>query len=100
MFDSCRGHSRQREAGAERFEGRSDYAAISAVTNLASRLADEASAGQILIDQRGEDGDQLIRDLEADRVHDDAARASRQFSTGLPHFTTFLDRACEASKHR
>jgi adenylate cyclase len=27
------------------FEGRSDYAAIGAVTNLASRLADEAAAG-------------------------------------------------------
>jgi DNA-binding response OmpR family regulator len=34
------------------FDGRSDYAAIGAVTNLASRLADEASAGQILIAQR------------------------------------------------
>ena len=34
------------------FEGRSDYAAIGAVTNLASRLADEATAGQILVDQR------------------------------------------------
>jgi DNA-binding response OmpR family regulator len=34
------------------FEGRSDYAAIGAVTNLASRLADEAAAGQILISQR------------------------------------------------
>jgi DNA-binding response OmpR family regulator len=34
------------------FEGRSDYAAIGAVTNLASRLADEADAGQILIAQR------------------------------------------------
>ena len=34
------------------FEGRSDYAAIGAVTNLASRLADEASGGQILIVQR------------------------------------------------
>ena len=34
------------------FDGRSDYAAIGAVTNLASRLADEASAGQILISQR------------------------------------------------
>lgn len=34
------------------FEGRSDYAAIGGVTNLASRLADEASAGQILIAQR------------------------------------------------
>jgi adenylate cyclase len=34
------------------FESRSDYAAIGAVTNLASRLADEAIAGQILISQR------------------------------------------------
>jgi adenylate cyclase len=34
------------------FEGRSDYAAIGAVTNLASRLADDATAGQILITQR------------------------------------------------
>jgi DNA-binding response OmpR family regulator len=34
------------------FEGRSDYAAIGAVTNLASRLADEATGGQILITQR------------------------------------------------
>jgi adenylate cyclase len=34
------------------FEGRSDYAAIGAVTNLASRLADEARASQILIAQR------------------------------------------------
>jgi adenylate cyclase len=34
------------------FEGRSDYAAIGAVTNLASRLADEAIGGQILIAQR------------------------------------------------
>ncbi len=33
------------------FEGRSDYAAIGAVTNLASRLADEAAAGQVLITQ-------------------------------------------------
>ena len=34
------------------FEGRSDYAAVGAVTNLASRLADEATAGQILIEHR------------------------------------------------
>jgi class 3 adenylate cyclase len=34
------------------FEGRSDYAAIGTVTNLASRLADVATAGQILITQR------------------------------------------------
>jgi class 3 adenylate cyclase len=34
------------------FEGRFDYAAIGTVTNLASRLCDEAQAGQILISQR------------------------------------------------
>jgi CheY-like chemotaxis protein len=34
------------------FEGRSDYAALGTVTNLASRLADEAAAGQTLIAQR------------------------------------------------
>jgi DNA-binding response OmpR family regulator len=33
------------------FEGRSDYAAIGSVTNLASRLADEATGGQVLITQ-------------------------------------------------
>jgi class 3 adenylate cyclase len=43
------GHATCGEVG---FEGRSDYAAIGAVTNLASRLADEATAGQILIAQR------------------------------------------------
>ncbi len=34
------------------FEGRFDYAAIGTVTNLASRLCDEARGGQILIGQR------------------------------------------------
>ena len=34
------------------FEGRSDYAAIGSVTNLAARLADQAAGGQILITQR------------------------------------------------
>lgn len=34
------------------FEGRSDYAALGTVTNLAARLSDEATAGQILIPQR------------------------------------------------
>ena len=43
------------------FEERSDYAAVGAVTNLASRLADEAAAGQILITQRlyAEVGDEV-----------------------------------------
>jgi adenylate cyclase len=43
------GHATCGEVG---FEGRSDYAAIGAVTNLAARLADEAAAGQVLITQR------------------------------------------------
>jgi adenylate cyclase len=34
------------------FEGRSDYAAIGSVTNLAARLADEAVGGQVLVTQR------------------------------------------------
>jgi adenylate cyclase len=34
------------------FEGRFDYAAIGTVTNLASRLCDEARGSQILISQR------------------------------------------------
>jgi CheY-like chemotaxis protein/class 3 adenylate cyclase len=43
------GHATCGEVG---FDGRSDYAAIGAVTNLASRLADEATGGQVLISQR------------------------------------------------
>ena len=42
------------------FEARSDYAAIGAVTNLAARLADEATADQILIEQR------LLAEVEDD----------------------------------
>ncbi len=34
------------------FEGRLDYGAIGTVTNLASRLCSEATAGQVVIDQR------------------------------------------------
>jgi class 3 adenylate cyclase len=34
------------------FEGRFDYGAIGSVTNMASRLCDEAAAGQILISRR------------------------------------------------
>jgi adenylate cyclase len=34
------------------FEGRSDYAALGSVTNLAARLCDEAMGGQILIPAR------------------------------------------------
>jgi adenylate cyclase len=38
--------------GAIGFEGRWDYGAIGTVTNLASRLCDEAKPGQILVSQR------------------------------------------------
>ena len=34
------------------FEGRYDYGALGAVTNVAARLSDEAAAGQILLSQR------------------------------------------------
>ena len=34
------------------FEARSDYAALATVTNLAARLSDEATGGQILVSQR------------------------------------------------
>jgi adenylate cyclase len=49
------------------FEGRSDYAAIGSVTNLASRLADEAAGGEVLISQR------LYAEVE-DAVDVDAGR--------------------------
>jgi len=51
------GHATCGEVG---FEGRSDYAAIGSVTNLASRLSDEAKGGQILVAQR------LYAEVEAD----------------------------------
>ena len=34
------------------FEGRYDYGALGAVTNLAARLSDQAEGGQILLSQR------------------------------------------------
>jgi class 3 adenylate cyclase len=38
--------------GAIGFEGRTDYAAIGPVTNLASRLCNEAQHGQILVSEQ------------------------------------------------
>ena len=58
------------------FEGRSDYAAIGSVTNLAARLCDEARRRQILISQRVF---AAIEDIVRGRLgrRADAARASR-----------------------
>jgi class 3 adenylate cyclase len=46
------------------FEGRFDYAAIGTVTNLASRLSDEARAGQILISQQVQAAVEELADVE------------------------------------
>ena len=45
----AQGHATLGQIG---FEGRSDYAAIGSVTNLAARLCGEAAAGQILVSPR------------------------------------------------
>ena len=45
----AQGHATLGQIG---FEGRSDYAAIGSVTNLAARLSAEAGPGQILVSQR------------------------------------------------
>lgn len=50
------------------FEGRFDYAAIGTVTNLASRLCDEAQAGQILVSQRVYGAVEPL--VEAERIGD------------------------------
>jgi adenylate cyclase len=44
--------SEARALGTIGFEGRFDYAAIGTVSNVASRLCDEAKPGQILISPR------------------------------------------------
>ena len=46
------------------FEGRFDYGAIGTVTNLASRLCDEAQPGQILVSQRVYTGVEDLVDVE------------------------------------
>ena len=69
------------------FDGRSDYAAIGAVTNLASRLADEATAGQILIEQR------LYAEVEDDVEVEPIGRGDAQ---GLPAPDLGVQRRCRA----
>jgi len=61
------------------FEGRSDYAAIGSVTNLAARLCSEAQAGQILITRRVMSATENV--VAAERVGDVALRGfSRPFT--------------------
>jgi adenylate cyclase len=70
------------------FEGRSDYAAIGAVTNLASRLADEATAGQILISQR------LYAEVEDDvEVEPVGEFTLKGFQRPVPAFNVVRERA-------
>ena len=71
------------------FEGRSDYAAIGSVTNLAARLCAEAMAGQILISQR-------VHSATDDMVTADAVGelTLRGFSRPMPAFNVIgLDEA-------
>jgi class 3 adenylate cyclase len=63
------------------FESRSDYAALGTVTNLAARLADEATAGQILIPQR------LYAEVEEDvEVEPAGDYALKGFPRPIPAF--------------
>jgi CheY-like chemotaxis protein len=69
------------------FEGRSDYAAIGAVTNLASRLGDEATAGQVLITQR------LHAEVEEDvEVEPIGELTLKGFRTPIPAFNVIAVR--------
>jgi len=73
------------------FEGRSDYAAIGAVTNLASRLADEATGGQILIEQRLYA--EVEDDIEVERVGEVALAG---FQRAIPAFNVVAVRETAA----
>jgi adenylate cyclase len=69
------------------FEGRSDYAAIGTVTNLASRLGDEATAGQVLITQR------LHAEVEEDvEVEPIGELTLKGFRTPIPAFNVIAVR--------
>jgi len=70
------------------FEGRSDYAAIGSVTNLAARFSDEATGGQILVSQR------LYADVEDDiDAEPVGAFALKGFPRPVPAFNVVALRA-------
>jgi adenylate cyclase len=85
------GHATCGEVG---FEGRSDYAAIGAVTNLASRLADEATAGQVLISQRLLA--EIEEDVEVEPVGELTLKGFRQPITAF-NVVALRERAAQAS---
>jgi adenylate cyclase len=63
------------------FEGRSDYAALGSVTNLAARLSDEAGGGQILVSQR------LLAEVEENVEAEPAGEYTlKGFSKQVPAF--------------
>jgi class 3 adenylate cyclase len=69
------------------FQGRSDYAAIGLVTNLASRLCDEAAGGQILISQR------TLAEVEDDvDVEDAGTYEMKGFARPVPAFNVLVVR--------
>ena len=75
------------------FEGRSDYAAIGSVTNLAARLADEAAGGQVLITQR------LYAEVEAFvEVVPAGEFALKGFSRPVPAFDVVALREAELTQ--
>ena len=70
------------------FEGRSDYAAIGAVTNLAARLCDEAAGGQILVSQR------TLAEIEEDVEAEEAGVFTlKGFARPIPAFNVVAMRA-------
>jgi class 3 adenylate cyclase len=74
------------------FEGRSDYAAIGAVTNLAARLADEAAGGQILITQG------LHAEIEDDvEVESTGELTLKGFHRPIPAFNVIAVREASAN---
>ena len=69
------------------FEGRSDYAAIGIVTNLAARLCDSAAGGQILISQR------TLAEVEDDvEVEEAGTHTLKGFTRPVPAFNVLAVR--------
>jgi len=73
------------------FEGRSDYAAIGQVTNLAARLCAEATAGQIILSERAHR--RVAEQVEAERVADLDLKG---FARPVPAYNVVGLAACRA----